>query len=352
VTAAERRRPFLLAAVAVLTVAAGVLHYADAPSLLAFGVATAALAGLAWIVSFSTEQVGERFGPAVTGVLQSTLGNLPEFFVVLFALAQGEVIVAQFSIIGSIFANALLVLGLVIVVGARAPDDGVMRFRTRLPNDTATLLLLASFIIVLVGLSAASHDKASRHIVGISGIASAMILLVYATWVIGYLRADQHQAGEPEGGAVPLKRAIIMLALAGAGAAFVSDWFVAALRPSIDQVGVSAQFAGLVIVAIAGNAVENVAGVVLAAKGQADLAISVVKNSVAQIAAFLFPALVIVSLLFADHLTFDLAPVYIGALFLTAISVWQVTGDGEATAFEGWALIATYAILAAFTLYE
>ena len=95
----------------ILTAVAGILRYAGAPALPAFVVATAALAGLAWVVSFATEQVGERFGPAVTGVLQSTLGNLPEFFVVLFALAAGEVIVAQFSIIGSIFANALLVLG-------------------------------------------------------------------------------------------------------------------------------------------------------------------------------------------------------------------------------------------------
>ena len=90
----------------------------------------------------------------------------------------------------------------------------------------------------------------------------------------------------------------------------------------------------------------------LAAKGQADLAISVVKNSVAQIAAFLFPALVLVSLLFAHHLTFALAPLYIGALFLTTLSIWQITGDGEATMFEGAALIATYVILAVFTLYE
>ena len=106
------------------------------------------------------------------------------------------------------------------------------------------------------------------------------------------------------------------------------------------------------IVAIAGNAVENTTGVVLAWKGQSDLAISVVKNSVAQIAAFLFPALILVSLLFATHLTFALAPVYIGALFLTSLAVWQVTGDGEATPFEGWALIALYAMLATFTLFE
>jgi calcium/proton exchanger cax len=92
--------------------------------------------------------------------------------------------------------------------------------------------------------------------------------------------------------------------------------------------------------------------VYLAAKGQADLAISVVKNSVAQIAAFLFPVLVLGSLLFSHHLSFSLAPIYIGALLLTALAVWQVTGDGEAAAFEGWALIGIYVILAGVTLYE
>ena len=132
----------------------------------------------------------------------------------------------------------------------------------------------------------------------------------------------------------------------------MSEWFVDALRPTIDQLGISAQFAGLVIVAIAGNAVEHAVGVVLAAKGQADLAISVVKNSVSQVAAFLAPALVLVSLLFTEHLTYAIAPVYVAALALTIISVWQVTGDGEARYFEGAALIATYVILAVFTLYE
>ena len=106
------------------------------------------------------------------------------------------------------------------------------------------------------------------------------------------------------------------------------------------------------IVAIAGNAVENMAGIVLALKGEADLAISVVKNSVAQIAAFLFPALVLVSLLFATPLTFALAPVYIGALLLTALALWQITSDGEATLFEGVALISLYVILAVLTFYE
>ena len=89
------------------------------------------------------------------------------------------------------------------------------------------------------------------------------------------------------------------------------------------------------IVAIAGNAVENVVGITLAAKGQSDLAISVVKNSVAQIAVFVFPALVLLSLFLEHRLTFVLGPVYIGALLLTALAMWQITGDGEAVGVRG-----------------
>ena len=132
----------------------------------------------------------------------------------------------------------------------------------------------------------------------------------------------------------------------------MSDWFVNALEPTIHTLGISKAFAGLVIVAIAGNAVEHAVGIVLAAKGQADLAIAVVKNSVSQIAAFLYPLLVLVSLLTATTLTFSLAPVYIGALIGTALIVWQITGDGEATVFEGTALVAAFVILATVAAFE
>jgi Ca2+:H+ antiporter len=335
--------------VAVLaTAAAGAAHFADAPSVLAFLVAAVALAALASIVSFATEQVGVRFGPAVTGVLQSTLGNLPEFFIVLFALGAGQVVVAQTSVVGSLFANALLVLGFVIIVGARR--DGIMRFRARLPQDTATLMLSASFVIVLVGLTVASHDEAARHVDTLSAAAAIGLLAIYGAWLWGYLRSDEprEEAHESKGSAVPFAVSVALLAAAGVGAAFASDWFVSALEPAMEDLGISQAFAGLVIVAIAGNAVENVVGVVLAAKGDADLAISVVKNSVAQVAVFLFPLLVLVSLFFEHHLTFQLHPVYVGAILLTAIALWQITGDGEATVFEGVALIAMYITLGAF----
>jgi Ca2+:H+ antiporter len=334
-----------------LAVVAGVLNYSGASDVVVFIVAGVALAGLAWVVSFATEQVGARFGPAITGFLQSTLGNLPELFIVLFALGAGHIVVAQTSVIGSLFANALLVMGVVIVVGARQADDGFMRFRKRLPNDTATLLLVATFIIVTVGLALRSHGNAARHTDEISAVGAVCLLAVYGLWLVSYLRSDQaprEEAHEDGSEGISFTVALVLLGVAGVGAALVSDWFIGALEPAIKQLGISEAFAGLVIVAIAGNAVENVAGIALAAKGKSDLAVSVVKNSVAQIAAFLFPVLVLVSFLFPHTLTFALAPVYIGAVFLTAIALWQITGDGEAMAFEGAALIALYVVLAAF----
>ena len=352
--AENRRTAAIVAAVLALTAVAGALHYAGATDVAVFAVSGLALAGLAWVVAVATEAVGARFGPAATGVLQSTLGNLPELFVVLFALGAGEVVVARTSIVGSLLANALLVLGLVIVVGVRVSDDGVMRFQRRLPNDTATLLLLAVFIIVLLSLSDTVGDRASRHEVAISAIGAVFLLGVYGVWLVGYLRGESREIAfeAAEEHALPFWAAVGLLALGGVGAALVSDWFVSAIDGATKSLGISKAFTGLVIVAIAGNAVENVAGLFVAAKGQSDLAISVVKNSVAQIAVFLFPALVLLSLFFEHRLTFVLGPIYIAALALTALSVWQITGDGEAVAFEGWALVALYGIVAVLAFYE
>src|SRR4051812_2288407 len=199
--ALSRGETVALGATVAATVAAGVLHFAGTRGVPAFVAATIALAGLAWIVSFATEQVGQRFGPAVTGFLQSTLGNLPEFFIVIFALSAGEVVVAKTSLIGSLFANALLVLGIVIVVGARA-GGGTMRFNTRLPRDTTTLLLLAVFTIVVIDLAIESGSRAAHHVKEISITGAIALLIVYGVWIISYLRSDSPRepahAQEPE----------------------------------------------------------------------------------------------------------------------------------------------------------
>ena len=336
----------------------GVLHYADVDAVVQFVVGIVALALLAWTVGVGTETVGSRFGPAMTGVLQSTLGNLPELFIVIFALRAGEIVVAQTSILGSLLANALLVLGLAIIAGAWRAEDRVMRFQTRLPSDTTMLLMLVVFMIAIISASVSLGDRASDNALTISVIGAFLILAVYGAWLANYLRAGAAQ--EPaiaEEHAPPLgfRVGIAVLALAGVAAAFVSEWFVAVIDPAVSELGISKAFTGLVIVAIAGNAVENVVGIQLAWKRRYDLAISVVKNSVAQIAAFLYPALVIISLLFTQRLTFGVPTeglVLVVALVFAALAIWQITGDGAAAPYEGLALVATYAVLATVVWFE
>ncbi len=333
----------------------GVLHYTTDSAVLQFVVGILALSGLAWTVGVGTESVGARFGPAMTGVLQSTLGNLPELFIVIFALRAGEVLVAQTSIIGSLLANALLVLGLTIVAGSWRSEGGVMRFGRRLPNDTATLLLLAVFMIAILATSVTLEDAAADDAVTISAIGAVLLLAVYAAWIVSYLRAggEQEPALEHEHGPpLAFGPGLAVLACAGIAAAFTSEWFVDAIDPAVEELGISKAFTGLVIVAIAGNAVENIVGIQLALKRQPELAISVVKNSVAQIAAFLYPALVLISLAFANRLTFASPLLLVVALAFAALAIWQITGDGEAAGYEGFALVALYVTLAAVYWFE
>jgi len=350
VSAITRNERIGLGVVFVSFAAAAATHGMD--NLVPFFVSLVALAAVAWLVSFATELLGEHFGPAVTGFLQSSLGNMPELFVVLAALKAGETEIALTSLIGSVLANALLMLGLAIMVGARKAPDGIMRFSPRLPNDTATLLQVAVFGIVLVGLVESANTRASEHITAISAIASVCLLIVYVAWVVPYLRSDTRPEGDHHQPRVSLPVCIGLLAVAGVMAAFISEWFITALTPAIADLNISKAFAGLVIVAIAGNAAENVTGIVAASKGDSDLAISVIKNSVAQVAAFLFPLLVLVSLLFADHLTFSMPSIYVGGLALGSLLVWQTTGDGEAAFYEGAALVALFVILGAFAAYS
>ena len=84
-----RRDRTMLTITVVATAAAGVLHFADMNAVVAFVVAALALATLASLVGRSVEALGDRLGPNATGILQTALGNLPELFVIMFALKAG-----------------------------------------------------------------------------------------------------------------------------------------------------------------------------------------------------------------------------------------------------------------------
>lgn len=328
----------------VAVAAAGLTYYVNLGSVTAFVCAAIAVALLASLVGRSVEQLGDRFGPGATGVLQSALGNLPELFIGYFALRSGLLAVVQAAIIGSILSNALLVMGAAFIVGGLR--HGTQRFSGSV-RTTCSLLVLAVAALVLPSLASYVHTPAGGHETGLSVAVAIVLLAVFALSLPASLRRDP-QAAEVHGDPPrwPLWLAVGMLVLASGAAAVVSDWFVTALTPAMDALNISDAFAGLVVVAIASNAIENVVGIQLAARNQANYAVSVIINSPLQVALVLAPTLVLLSLLTATTLTLVFTPMLVVATALAVISVTFVVLDGESNWLEGVTLVAVYAIIA------
>jgi Ca2+:H+ antiporter len=363
----SRRDRIMIAVTLLAAVGAGALHFAHANSVLSFIVAALALATLASLVGRSVEALGDRLGPSATGVLQSALGNLPELFVILFALKAGLFGVVKATLVGSILANVLLILGLAFVVGG--VKHGRQRFAADDGRRLGLMLTLAVFILAVPTLTSALHTPAESHERVVSVVVSVIMLALFALSLPAALarRAPGHDSGHPgsrspiaaspEGAAAasrvaahgewPLAMAIGMLAATGIGAAFVSEWFISALQPAMDTMGINEVFAGLVIVAIAGNAVENVVGIQLAAKNQMDYGVQVILQSPVQIALTVAP-IVCLSAAFLGQPGFDLvlSPLLLAAMVMSALVAVLVTFDGESNWFEGAALIALYIAIA------
>ncbi len=364
------RDRIMITVTVIAAVAAGALHFAGSNAVLAFIVAAIALATLASLVGRSVEALGDRLGPSATGVLQSALGNLPELFVILFALKAGLYGVVKATLVGSILANVLLVLGLAFVVGGL--KHGRQRFAATDVRTLGLMLTLAVFILAVPSLTSALHTPAESHERMVSVVVSIVMLALFALSLPATLSRGKAAAGphgehlqggsspiaaSPESaraaskatahGQWPLAMAIGMLAATGIGAAFVSEWFVAALQPAMDAAGINEVFAGLVIVAIAGNAVENVVGIQLAAKNQMDYGVQVILQSPVQVALTIAP-IVCLSAALLGQPGFDLvfSPLLLAALVMSALVAVVVTFDGESSWFEGAALIALYVAIA------
>jgi len=374
----------------VVTAVAGTAHYAKLGGDVApFVISAIALALLASLVGRSVEALGDRLGAGATGVVQSALGNLPELFVVLFALRDKLYAVARATIVGSILANVLLVLGLAFLFGGL--KHGRQKFGGEAARRMSVLMALSVAALLIPSLTASlgsAATKAATHERSLSIVVSVLLLCLFVASLPASLKRtkvahegpageavpagsetsgepDEPEAGKPEAGkpeagkpeahageeqenehAWPLGLALAMLAITGLGAAFVSDWFVSALTPAIDTLGISEAFAGLVIVAIAGNAVENVVGIQLALKNESDYALSVILQSPLQIALVVAPALVLLSPLVGASFTLVLSPLLIAVLIMAVVITVLVVLDGESNWLEGATLIVLYAIIA------
>jgi len=342
-------------------VLAGVTRYAGGGAVIAFACSAIAVTLLAALVGRAVEQLGDRFGPGATGALQSALGNLPELFIALFALKAGLVEVVQAALIGSILANVLLVLGLCFIAGGL--KHGTQQLDSERARSSITLMVLSVAALVLPSLASYVHTPAAAHEKTLSLIVAVVLLLLFALYLPASLRRQPHPTGaggvdqragaaesstETEAARWPLALALLVLVLSSGAAAFVSDWFVHALEPAMQSLHIAPAFAGLVIVAIAGNAIENVVGIKLALAGRSQYAFSVVINSPLQIALVLAPLLVVLSQVFGlAALTLVFSPMLVVSVVIAVILTAFITFDGESNWLEGAAMVSVYCIIAA-----
>jgi Ca2+:H+ antiporter len=347
----DKKEKLVIGASLAVTAIAGFLHYAHANAVLGFIITAAALALLAMVVGDATEQLGSRMGPGATGILQSALGNLPELFVCVFALRAGLDKVVQAALIGSILGNSVLVFGLALLLGGI--KNGTQRFKSEPPRMTATLMILAFAALAIPTLTRMLHTSAERHLNALDIFVAIVLLVLFIASTYFFLKGDKsivtdEQTAEKKGSSWSLGLTLLVLTAAGASAAFVSDWFVEALQPAMKSLGINDTFAGLVIVAIAGNAIENLVGIQLAMRNQTDYAISVIMNSSLQIALGLFPLLVLLSYFLGGAiLSFVLTPMLLACLALAVIVSAFIVFDGESIWLEGLALIGLYCLIAA-----
>jgi len=378
--AIERKEAITMGGALLGAIITAALTFGHGPVVATFIIAGVALAMMAQVVGHATDHLGARLGPGPTGVLQSAFGNLPELFVGIFSLRAGLVEVVKSALIGSILANSLLVLGLAFLVGGL--KNGVQKFSTEAPRLTATLMVLAIAAMSVPTLTYHLRTPAASHEGPLSIACAVVLLAIFVASVPIFLKnpatpphdpsvapanaapaalaegssaqaapvmaspTASHAEGHAEGW--PLALSIVVLIAAGVGAVFVSDWFVEALSPAIKVLGLSQAFTGLVIVAIAGNAVENVVGIQLAARNQADFAISVILNSSLQVAIGLVPALVLLSYVIGGaHLDLVFSPLLLISLILSAAVSTLIVYDGESIWLEGMILIGLYGIIAA-----
>jgi Ca2+:H+ antiporter len=376
----RRSDRLLLGGSVVLTVAAA-LTRTGAGTIVPFAVSALALALLAGLVGRSVDQLSDRMGPGAIGALQSALGNLPELFVCTFALRKGLTTVVSSALIGSILGNMLLVLGLAFVVGGRR--HGTLRYSEPRARMIMSLLILSVAAMFVPSLAHYVGAAAGNHEVALSRVTAVVLLAVFALSVPVSLRREGEKAvGADEGGegelevagelesaadgdqpvdggdepadapapatAWPVPLAVLMLVASALLAAYVSDLFVDALQPAMTRLHISEAFAGLVIVAIAGNAVENLVGVRLAWRRKTDHALAVILGSPLQVAVVLAPALVLLSpLIGGAAFTLVFSPMLMASVGLAVGSVAFLVSDGTSDWLEGATMIGLYVLIAA-----
>ncbi len=354
------------------------LIWGEQQEMAVFLFATLSLIPLAALIGRATEDLEYYVGPIAGGLLNATFGNAPEIIIGIFALQEGLISVVKASITGSIISNSLLVLGSSLAVGGWR--WGKQYFSARDAGQYSAMMVLA-VASLLIPFTATFVIADVQRIQMLSVAIAIVLLLVYALYLalhVFHVRAGRRNPTrhgkavspspieesdeveevaavtgnadprELDGQRVPPKRwlATLMLLIATMGTAWNSELLVGAIKPVTEQLGWSKVFIGLVIIPIVGNAAEHSSALYIAYKDRVDLSMAIAAGSSIQVATFVAPLLVLLSLFYPLHLDMVFSPLELVVLGLSAILFVLISLDGESSWLAGVQLMALYVIAA------
>ena len=330
-----------------LVPAAIILEFAHGAPVAVFVVSGLAILPLAGLIGHATEDLAGRTGPQIGGLLNATFGNVTELIIAFFLVLQGQLEVVKASITGSIIGNVLLVLGLAFLVGGWSRVE--QEFNRRAAGLHAASLVIAVGALLLPALFSFTPEATFFRTEAVSVGVSVVLMATYVAGLLFTLkthkalfRSDLEHA-QPRWSA---KRALGTLAAAAVGVALMSEFLVGALEPTVEELGLSKLFVGLIVVPVIGNAAEHSSAVFLAAKDRMEVSIEIAIGSSTQIAMFIAPVLVFLSLAVGDPMDLIFSGLEIAAVALSAAILGFIVLDGRSHWFEGAQLLAAYLIMA------
>ncbi len=328
---------------AALTAAVVVVELLHGATLLIFALTALALIGLAWVLGQATESLAVHAGPRVGGILNATFGNAAELIITIFALSAGLTTVVKASIIGSIIGNVLFVLGASLLLGGL--KNGTQTFSSTIAGVNASMLAIVAVALSLPTIYAATTPGTPPTSLSVE--VAVVMFVIYILYLIFYFRSPEGQAaGEPHDPQFARTASLVLLVVATAAVAYVSEAFVGALEPLTEEFGLSELFVGIIIVPIVGNIAEHIVGVQIAYKNQMDFSMGISVGSSIQVALLVTPILVFFGAIIGEPLRLVFTPLELGALAAAVIITGFVALDGRSNWLEGAMLLGVYIISA------
>jgi Ca2+:H+ antiporter len=331
----------------VLVPIAIAFELAGGPDLAIFLSSAGAILPLAGVIGRSTEQLALHVGPRLGGLINATFGNVTELIIAIFLILEEQIEVVKASLTGSILGNLLLVLGLSFFLGGLKHSE--QRYNDRSASVHATSLVLAVTGLLMPALFALGEHRTLIQREVVSGTVAGVLILLYIGALAFTLVTHEHLFRTPEATERPIwsrRRSIGMLVGATAVVALMSEFLVGALQPAIDSLGMSEAFVGLIVIPIIGNAAEHSSAVLFALRDKVDVTLEIAIGSSTQIALFVAPALVFISLLVGHPMDFVFSTFEVAAVALSTFLVFMMSIDGRSNWLEGAQLVGAYAIMA------